>query len=147
MKRRILVIANETVAGEELRKEIVRRARAPEAEVLVVCPALNSRLRHWLSDDDGARAEAARRLEASLRALASEGVAARGYVGDSDPVQALDDALRAHGADEVVISTHPPGRSNWLERGVVARARARHRVPIDHVVVDLGLTPAVLRVA
>lgn len=46
MRRRILVIANETVAGAELREEIVRRARENDAEVLIVCPALNSRLRH-----------------------------------------------------------------------------------------------------
>jgi hypothetical protein len=139
---RVLVVANETVAGKELRAEIVRRVREDGAEILVVCPALNSRVRHWLSDDDRARAEAADRLDSSLRALAAEGVAASGYVGDSDPLQALDDALRAFGADEVIVSTHPPGSSNWLERDVVSRARARHGLPIGHVVVDLGRRPA-----
>jgi hypothetical protein len=147
MRRRILVIANETVAGAELREEIVRRAREDDAEVLVVCPALNSRIRHWLSDDDRARAEAGRRLESSLGALLAAGVDARGHVGDSDPLQALEDALRAFGADEVVVSTHPPGRSNWLERDVVGRARARHRLPIEHVVVDLGRAQPALHAA
>jgi hypothetical protein len=51
------------------------------------------------------------------------------------------------GADEVMISTHPPGRSNWLERDVVARARARHPLPIEHVVVDLGPMRTALRAA
>ena len=37
----------------------------------------------------------------------------------------------------IVISTHPEGRSNWLERGVVDGARERFAVPITHVVVDL----------
>jgi len=37
-----------------------------------------------------------------------------------------------------VISTHPPGRSNWLERGVVDSVRARYDVPVTHVVVDLA---------
>ena len=32
-----------------------------------------------------------------------------------------------------------PGRSNWLEKGVIERARERYRVPITHVVVDLEL--------
>ena len=41
-------------------------------------------------------------------------------------------------ADEVVVSTHPPGRSNWLEQGVVEQARLRFDVPVTHVVVDLG---------
>ncbi|MDQ3865262.1 MAG: amino acid permease, partial [Actinomycetota bacterium] len=62
---------------------------------------------------------------------------ARGQVGDDDPLQAMDDALRSFGADEIIISTHPPGRSNWLERDVVSRARERYECPIAHVVVDL----------
>ena len=62
---------------------------------------------------------------------------ARGEVGDGDPLQAMEDALRTFGADEIIISTHPEGRSNWLERGVVERARERFAVPITHVVVDL----------
>ncbi|HET6697106.1 MAG TPA: hypothetical protein VFG85_11410, partial [Gaiellaceae bacterium] len=56
---------------------------------------------------------------------------------DADPIQAMDDALRTFGADEIVISTHPPGRSNWLEKEIIARARERYDVPITHVVVDL----------
>ena len=137
-RRRILVVANETVAGRALRGEVVRRAGA-DADVLVVCPALNSQLRHWASDEDGARAEAERRLGESLAALASAGVEARGEVGDADPVQAMDDALRTFGADEIVVSTHPPGRSNWLEKGVLERAQERYAIPITHVVVDLEL--------
>jgi GABA permease len=135
-RRRILVVANETVAGRALRGEVVRRA-GRGADVLVVCPALNSPLRHWASDEDGARAKAERRLGESLAALASAGVEARGEVGDADPVQAMDDALRTFGADEIVISTHPPGRSNWLEKEVIERARGHYPVPITHVVVDL----------
>ena len=49
----------------------------------------------------------------------------------------MEDALRLFGADEIIISTHPPGRSNWLEKGIVERARERFSVPITHVVVDL----------
>jgi GABA permease len=73
----------------------------------------------------------------SLAALADEGVEARGEVGDDDPMQAIEDALRTFGADEIIVSTHPPGRSNWLERGVITRARERFDLPITHVVVDL----------
>jgi hypothetical protein len=62
---------------------------------------------------------------------------ARGTLGDADPLQALDDALRVFEPDEIVISTHPPARSNWLERQVVRKARERYRQPITHVVVDL----------
>ena len=139
-RKRILVIANETVAGTELRYEVVRRA-AGDAEVLVVTPALNSRLRHWTSDEDRAREEAQGRLDASLEALRDAGVDARGQVGDDDPLQAIEDALRGFPADEIVLSTHPPGRSNWLERGLVENARERFACPIAHVVVDLDAAP------
>jgi uncharacterized membrane protein len=135
-RRRILVVANETVAGRALRAEVVLRAQ-PDADVLVVCPALNSPVRHWASDEDRARAEAQKRLDGSLAALAEAGVVARGEVGDADPIQAMEDALRTFGADEIILSTHPPGRSNWLEKGVVGRARESFDVPLTHVVVDL----------
>ena len=77
------------------------------------------------------------RLDASLDRLRSLGIDASGEVGDGDPLQAMEDALRTFGADEIIISTHPEGRSHWLERGVVEKARERFAVPITHVVVDL----------
>ena len=106
--------------------------------MLVVSPALNSPIRHWASDEDGARAEARERLDASLAAAAGErdrGAAARWAT--RDPLQAIEDAVRTFGPDEIIISTHPEGRSHWLERGVVTGARERFAVPITHVVVDL----------
>jgi hypothetical protein len=135
--RRILVVANETVVGTELRDLIGRKAEGVSEDVLLVCPALNSKLRTWTSDEDGARAAAQQRLDTSLSRLAQEGVQARGEIGDGDPLQALDDALREFPADEIVVSTHPPGRSHWLELGVVENARMRYDVPVTHVVVDL----------
>jgi hypothetical protein len=136
-ERRILVIANETVGGHTLRSMILEKSLDVREEVLVVTPALNSPLRHWVSDEDQARADAHERLNTSLAKLAEAGVQARGEVGDGDPLQAMEDALRTFGADEVIISTHPEGRSHWLERGVVTGARERFTVPITHVVVDL----------
>jgi hypothetical protein len=137
-ERRILVIANETVQGSALRQAIEQKSADYRARVLVVTPALNSPLRHWASDEDGARDSAKLRLAASLSALERAGIDARGEVGDADPLQALDDACRAFGPDEIIISTHPEGRSHWLEAKVVERARERFDVPITHVVVDLA---------
>jgi hypothetical protein len=137
-ERRILVIANETVGGERLRDEIHSRSEGYDEHVLVVTPALNSHLRHWASDEDNARVEAQKRLDASLERLRSGGIDARGEVGDAEPLQAMEDALRLFGADEIIISTHPEGRSHWLEKGIVDTARERFAVPITHVVVDLA---------
>jgi nucleotide-binding universal stress UspA family protein len=136
-ERRILVVANETVGGRTLREMIRKRSEDYREEVLVVSPALNTPLRHWVSDEDQARDAARQRLEASLEQLREAGINARGEVGDGDPLQAMEDALRTFGADEIIISTHPEGRSNWLERGVVSGAHERFAVPITHVVVDL----------
>ncbi len=137
-ERRILVIANETVGGAELLSLLQTKTEGVRKHVLVVTPALNSKVRQWASDEDGARAAAQARLDVSLAELGRAGVTARGEVGDGDPLQAIEDALVTFGADEIVISTHPAGRSHWLERDVVGQARARFAVPITHVVVDLG---------
>ena len=136
-ERRILVIANETVGGETLRDEIRRRAENYDERVRVICPALMSAVRYFASDEDRARAQAQERLDHSLSRLREVGINCEGQVGDADPLQTIEDALRSFGADEIIISTHPEGRSQWLERGVVRGARERFDVPITHVVVDL----------
>ena len=137
-ERRILVLANETVGGDRLREVIREKAEGyPSSKVHVVAPALNSPMRHWASDEDPARRAAEQRLQASLARLRDGGIDASGGVGDGEPLQALEDGLRLFDADEIVISTHPEGRSHWLEKGVVQAAKARFSVPITHVVVDL----------
>jgi hypothetical protein len=137
-KRRVLVVANQTVGGQALLREIQNRTRGVRSEILVVTPALvGSRAAHWSSDVDEAIELARQRQELSLQALQEAGLRARGQVGDSEPNVAIEDALRQFPADEIIISTHPPHRSRWLERGVVERARDEIELPITHVVVDL----------
>ena len=80
--------------------------------------------------------------------MSGAGIVARGQVGDHhDPNVAIEDALREFAADEVVISTHPPERSRWLERGVVERAEREVPLPVTHVVVDLEAEQAAARPA
>lgn len=145
-KHRVLVIANQTVAGRALLDEIAARCKGRAAEVRVITPALTaSQLQHWASDTDQATADAQERLEASLGAIRELGVSADGEVGDQDPNVALEDGLRAFAADEVIISTHPQERSRWLEHGVVEKARAEVPLPVTHVVVDLEAEAATVR--
>jgi hypothetical protein len=131
----ILVIANETVESPILREAIAAGA-GHDTRVAIVAPALNSRARHWVSDEDGARMRAKLRLERCLESLAADGIEARGWIGDADPLQAMADALHLVPAERIVIATHPEGRSNWLARRLVPRARRRFAIPILHVVVD-----------
>jgi hypothetical protein len=131
----LLVITNETAEGDVLHDAIVRLASGPRDHVAVVAPALNSRLRYWLSDEDDARGAAADRLQRCVTRLRADGVSATGEIGDADPLQAIADALAREPADEVLIATHPEGASHWLERDLVSRT-LRFGLPVAHVVVD-----------
>jgi hypothetical protein len=138
----VLVVANETVGGDELMSAIGEMALEGKTRFQVVCPALNSRLKTWTSDEDPARAAAQARLDSTLARLASIGIEARGDIGDVDPLVAVEDAVRLFRPNEIVVSTHPEGRSNWLERGVVSALRERYDLDVTHVVVDLEREPS-----
>ena len=138
---RILLVANRTCPCPDVLDAVRERAGA-EGEILVVAPALNTRLRHWVSDLDGAVTAARERLDRAVEALGEAGVTARGEVGDADPLVAIDDVLAAFPATEIVISTYPPGQSNWLEHDLVARAGRRTMLPVTHLVSHFGLVPA-----
>ena len=132
----LLVVANQTLAGEELRAELLRRT--PRPELRVVAPILISRMRYAMSDIDTELGLARQRLEDSLSWASGAGFRATGEVCPDGPLVAIEDQLREFAADEIVISTHPPERSNWLEVGVVEQAREHLDIPITHVVVDLA---------
>jgi alkanesulfonate monooxygenase SsuD/methylene tetrahydromethanopterin reductase-like flavin-dependent oxidoreductase (luciferase family) len=137
----VLVIANRTLNAEKLRDELRRRA-ADGAEVHVVAPILASRVHYIASDVDQELDEARGRLATALKWAKAEGVAATGKVGDPNAaLDAIQDELRRFGADEVIISTFPRGKSNWLETGIVERLREELEVPVTHVVVDADRAP------
>ena len=135
--RRVLVVANETLASATLHETILASlGDSVDPEVVVVAPALNDRLRHWLSDEDDARRAAETRLATAVETLAGADVAATGWVGDADPLQAIDDALCFFAADTLIIATHPEAQSHWLARNLVDRARDHFAGTIVHVQVD-----------
>jgi hypothetical protein len=135
--KRILLIANETAAAPGVVNRIEELVGDAQGEVFVVAPALTSSRLQFLAGEVDDAIEAARlRLDATLRMLQEAGLKASGEVGDSDPNMALEDALRRFPADEIVIETHPPGRSKWLEQDVVEKARSDIGLPVTHIVVD-----------
>lgn len=140
---RILVVANRTCPCPELHAAVLDRLGDPPGHVLVVAPALNeSRLAHFVSDSDEAAAAARERLDLAVEQLAGDGVTVDGVVGDAVPLRAIADALAEFPADEVVISTHPDGDSNWLENGLLDDARAELDIPVHHFVTEYGLDEA-----
>ena len=130
------MIANETVDGRDLREALRGHgAAAGPTEVLVVAPALSSRLRFWVSDVDPARRRAEARLQRSLPGLGGEGIEVVGSIGDSEPLQAIADGLRVFAADEIVLVTHPEEEAHWVEHDLVDRAREHFPGhPIVHLV-------------
>lgn len=135
-RHRVLVIANRTLQGSEL-EAILRGYGAAGAELRIVAPIVVSRVHYLASDVDRELEEARERLAAALAWARKEGLEATGKVGDPFvALGAIEDELRSFAADEVVISTYPPGQSNWLETGVVARLREELEIPVTHVTVD-----------
>jgi len=138
-RRHLLVIANETVAGRPLIDAVKRRAEHEPVLVTVVCPINNPR-EGYVVYEDTRRAAAGRRLDRTLAMLREAGIAAHGLVVDSDPVNAVRDAIAElePPPDEIIVSTHPEKRSGWLRRNLVDQIRrAAEPRPVEHVVVDL----------
>lgn len=133
----VLVVANRTLLSDALRAEIARRARAG-ADVHVVVPILASRIHYIASDIDVELRDARRRLDETLAWARAEGLPLTGRVGDpSVALGAIEDELRLSRADEVIISTLPPHKSNWLETGIVEQLREELDIPVTHKVVDI----------
>jgi hypothetical protein len=131
MSRKILVVT--TADAPDATVESVVRAHAGEdAEVHVVAPASKVSFLQLLAGAiDDARAEAAERAEAAAEAAPGD---AHPHVGDPDPLQAIEDALRMYPADEIVVLTAPEDEASWLESGLGERTRERFALPVTHLV-------------
>ena len=125
------MLVSEPASGDVL-KSAVGEDAADDAEVLVVAPALNSRMRFFASDPDPAIRRAQGVADESAERLDDEGIDAAADTGESDPLQAIEDALVSFEADEIVLCTNPQGERNWLEEGIVDAARERFALPVRH---------------
>ena len=134
--KRILVVANETVAGKPLIDAIRRRGEGDEVRAHVISPQ-NQPKHGYVIYDEHVRDAAQNRLEMTVALLREAGIETDGQVMDPDPYSAVMDALGEQEYDEIVISTHPETRSGWLRQGLVDRVQRAARRPVEHVVVDL----------
>jgi hypothetical protein len=131
---RVLVVANETLVGQELVDALKRRASEGPVRVTVVAP-VNEPGAGYVVYEDSRRAAAGRRLDRTLTALREAGVPAHGGVFESDPLSAVKDILAQEPYDELIVSTHPETKSGWLRRDLVEEIRrvAAPR-PVEHIV-------------
>lgn len=135
MARKILALVSDPVSGAALKKAM-NGERALGAEVLVIAPALNTRVRYWLSDPDSAIERAEEVQEETVERMDEEGFDAAGDTGESDPLLAIHDALATFPADEIVLFTHASRSRNWLEEGLVEEVKERFEGPVQHLVVE-----------
>ena len=133
MQGRILVVATSNIGRDEVAQAIGPQLD-PDAEVKVIAPASSLSRIDWLtSAEDDARAEAAARADEVAKAIPTAHVEAS--VGDVDPLQAIDDAVRLFAPDAVVVVTRDDDEASWLESGAADSAWARFDVPVTHLVV------------
>ena len=131
----VLVVANETVTGPSLIEAV--EAKKPDL-VTVVAPVSHPH-EGYVVYEDTRRAAAGRRLERTLKELRDAGLRAHGLVVESDPADAVRDAIAMLDPKptEVIVSTHPQEKSGWLRRKVIDRVRdAAGGLPVEHIVVD-----------
>ena len=134
----VLVVANETLVGDELIDTLHRRAEHSPIKVAVVAPVTPPR-EGYVVYRDSRRAAAGRRLDRALAALRLAGIPAHGGVFDDDPLAAVKDALASEQIDEVVVCTHPETTSGWLRKRLLDEIRkASGDRPVEHVVSDIS---------
>jgi hypothetical protein len=130
----VLVIANETVIGEELLDRIRQRAARGPASFLIVSPQSDP--------TQSEHPEAERRLRRVLSALRASGIDAHGQVAHPDPYTAAMQAIQDERIDEVIVSTFEEARSPWLRRNLVQRLHNDAKVPVEHVVIPAATVGA-----
>lgn len=134
--RKVLVVANQTIAGAKLLATV--RARAAEGDVAFALVVPRNRPPHGgIIYDDAVRHAAEVRLSLAKQVMVQEGVPIEGEVGDEDPFTATMDGIALYNPDEVIVSTLPRTSSGWLRRDLVERIHEASGLPVEHVVSDL----------
>jgi hypothetical protein len=103
------------------------------ARVLVVSPALNeSPVAFWMSDSDEAIEDARDAGAETVSELWDAGVKAKGTVGESEPLLALQDALATFPADRIVIFVRDDADDRrYREDDLCGEARRRFDMPVS----------------
>jgi hypothetical protein len=99
-------------------------------EILVVAPALPSRLA-WLTSDTGKTREVAdERLRAVVGQLRGTGSSVAGAVGADDPLLVFEDAIGDFHPHHILIARRPSTESGWQERGLIEEVGERFGLPL-----------------
>lgn len=137
-KTRLLIMTGAAVANTDQLPALVQSLIRAADEILVVTPALPSRLQWLVSDTDRVRHEADQRLEtvmAHVAALVPE-ADTRGSVGDETPLSAFADAVRRFRPDHILIALRASDHSAWQEHQLTDRVREAFHIPLTIFEID-----------
>jgi nucleotide-binding universal stress UspA family protein len=146
--RRYLVVANQTLGGDELVQAIRDFMAAGPSEFWIVVPATPAQ--HLIPafvppmpvmggpvalpppPEEGRRLAEAK-LRSAVEQLRAAGATADGEVGDPDPMRAVEEALGRRDFDEIIVSTLPARLSHWLHQDLPWRIEHKFRLPVTHI--------------
>jgi hypothetical protein len=134
----ILVIGNETLAGQKLFEAVRDKVEDAGGDARVVVCVPRNRPKHGnIIYDDFVFDAAKVRIDLARRFLREHGIQAIGDIGDPDPYTAAMDAVAEHNPDEIIVSTYPATVSGWLRRDLIERIEEASGLPVAHVVQDI----------
>ena len=130
---RYLIVANQTLAADQLMDRVRQICSEGPCSFHVVVPATHTR-DHAFYTEGASHAVAEKRLEAALERFRAIGAEADGEVGDQSPFLAVRDCILADGSyDGVILSTLPPGVSRWLKQDLPHRLERTFGLPVTHL--------------
>jgi hypothetical protein len=135
--RRLLVVADASCSEDALCDEIQARLEGRVAVHLVV-PVRVSHLHFLANDEAEERRDAEQTMLTVVGLLQRRGVSATGSVGSDKPLESMTDALGAFPGTHVLLATPPAEESYWLERDLLAKARALTKLPVTQATVASG---------
>ena len=148
--RRYLIVANETLARDQIPRLVADRHAQGPSEFHILVPATRSKETRQLTamagdplsgyavtdvvglDDAIARdrEEAAARLATFTAKLGEQGVDFTSEIGGPDPFQAILHVMLRSSFDEIIISTLPSSVSRWLRIDLPSRVRRAYSIPV-----------------
>lgn len=141
--RRYLVVANQTLGGEELWVAIRERIAGGDCHFHLLVPATPAaQLDPGFSGEaeEGGRPEedlgrqlARRRMRHELDRMRELGASVSGEIGVADPVDAVRVVLHRWEFDEVIVSTLPGRRSRWLAADLPTKIRRGFKLQVTQV--------------
>ena len=143
MAHRILLVANRTLAGDDLTTVIRERVAAGATTLWIVAPAtpatdpmapgaMSVGAPRLAPERSGAELAESRLRDATYR-FRDLGIPVGGEVSDKDAFSAVSDVLSRGEFDEVVVSTLPTGVSHWLRMDLPSRIHRTFGIPVTTV--------------